>query len=635
MPFALQSASSRLSLPAAFATALVPLALVDAVLFFGRLGASQSAFWLTLYLLGQRVFLASLAVLTAMAAARLPSRAVRYASVPLVFALAYATLTYLYREDLVGQIPSRRRLIVAVTAMVPTAVVIARLFLPWHPLLRVPLFVCGVALGIGNHLLLKLNYPGFHVACVAFSTLACGVALLPRPATAFPRRRGVVAAFLALSALGDAAVLLPPHPRASSVLLTEDALSLYRFAAQLHKAGPVKGAREVGNPYFEPRSKAPPIDAGPPLLDRERLVVVLITVDALRYDAVSGPRAERLPTFSALAREGTTFTNAITPAVSTTGTVVSLFSGLYHPQMRWRQDNSRRGRNAQIPDTPHKRFPELLSRAKVDTFIAPTQWRLTKPYKASVGFRTEYQPRNKGNKNAEDVLPPLGKWVLGRGDDRAFAYVHLLDAHGPYDRAGTEGTPFERYLREVELVDREIGKLIDALKRGGVWDRTVMIVSADHGEAFGEHGQSGHNGWLYQELSHVPLIVRVPGAQARSVDEPVSIIDIGPTVLDLFGEPTPGFHMGQSLVPLLRGERPRYQRPVAIHDKKGQGAIVFPDLIKAMYLPALGQAEVYDLKKDPKENVNLAGKDWAKERIDTVRRFFAAHEVKASRIWRE
>jgi hypothetical protein len=92
--------------------------------------------------------------------------------------------------------------------------------------------------------------------------------------------------------------------------------------------------------------------------------------------------------------------------------------------------------------------------------------------------------------------------------------------------------------------------------------------------------------------------------------------------------------MGQSLVPLLRGETPRYERPVAFYSKKGQGGILFPDRVKALYIPRVRQAEVYDLKRDPKEEHNLAGEPWAAERIAIVRSFFAAHEHRSTNLWR-
>src|SRR5262249_20606833 len=150
-----------------------------------------------------------------------------------------------------------------------------------------------------------------------------------------------------------------------------------------------------------------------------------------------------------------------------------------------------------------------------------------------------------------DVAIP---WLEKHGEGPLFLFLHFMDAHYPYDAAGAEGAPFEAYLREVALCDAAIGRLIDALKTEHMWSRTALIVASDHGEAFGQHDTPYHGLTLYEELVRVPIVVRVPGDTRRTVDAPVSLIDVGPTILDLFRQRTPGAFMGQSLVPFLRGE---------------------------------------------------------------------------------
>src|SRR5690606_37613960 len=98
-------------------------------------------------------------------------------------------------------------------------------------------------------------------------------------------------------------------------------------------------------------------------------------------------------------------------------------------------------------------------------------------------------------------------------------------------------------------------------------DRTVMVVFSDHGEAFGEHGLQEHSRSLYEIMVRVPLIIHVPGVAPRAVDASVSLIDLGPTVLDLAGVATPGRMMGESLVPFLRGEAPVLTRPIVLEGR--------------------------------------------------------------------
>jgi arylsulfatase A-like enzyme len=616
----------------ALVCAALPLAPLDTAMLLTTAGATvPQRLWLAAYLVGQRLLLGLLLGLLAEGYARIPRRVPTWLALLLVFATAFGLLSYLFQEDLENQVAWQRPLFVGVTALVPVAVVGARLLLPGRWLVRVGLAVGALVLLLGNHLLLLLNYPGFHVACITLSTLAAGLALAgPSGPTAF-RHAHAVAAGVVLAVVVWA-VAIPAPTRISSLIVTYDALALHRFTAGLFRSDAPLVVHNPKNPYFDP-ARRQPTPPGKPVVSRDSLIVVLVTVDALRYDAVSGRHGLKLPTFKALFAEGTTFTNAAVPAVSTTNSIVSLFSGRYYPQIQWR-DESTGHKTIQIPELRVRRFPQLLSREGVSTFLGATNWRFLPQYKAAVGFQFTNKANLKGYPHAEETLPVLVKWIEEHKKGPAFAYTHLVDVHWPYDRGGTQGTPFQAYLREVEVLDRELGKMVDGLKRAGVWDRTVLIIGADHGEAFGEHGQQRHDGWLYQQLTHVPLVIRVPGRPPRTVKEPVSIIDLGPTILELFGLSVPGSYMGQSLVPFLRNESPKYKRPVVLYSKKGQGGILFPDLVKALYVPRLRQAEVYDLKKDPEEKENLADEPWAKERIAIVRSFFAAQEHPDSRLWR-
>jgi arylsulfatase A-like enzyme len=622
------------SVTAALVWALLPLALLDTVLL---LTLSQGpgfgdCLWLSAYLSGQRALLVLGYALIRETWVRLPRRPPAWVTLPVVFTLAFGAMLPLFQEDLQNQAGWQRPLYVGALALGPLGIVGARLLLPWRWWLRAALAVGALLLVLANHFLFLLNYPGFHTTAVALSTLAAGTALAGDFRGPSPVDRPPIAGAVVLAAMAVWAVGVRPPTRISSMIVTQDALSLYRFSARAFTGDAPKLVERSENPYFSPRRRRP-TPAGPAVVPRDKLIVVLITVDAMRYDAVSGEHRINLPTLNSLFAEGTRFTNAAVPAVSTTNSLVSLFTGLYYPQIVWR-DESTNNRTIQIPNLRLKRFPQLLQRAGVQTFLGVTNWRMLPEYKALLGFGTVHKTKLKGYPKAEDVLPQLLAWVGKNKERPAFAYTHLLDAHSPYDRGGKHATPFQSYLREIEVLDRELGKLVEGLKSLGVWDRTVLIVGADHGEAFGEHGQRMHDGWLYQELTHVPLVIRAPGRPHRTVTEPVSLIDVGPTVLDLFGVSVPGRHMGQSLAPFLRNESPKYQRPVALYSRKGQGGILFPDLVKAIYVPRLRQAEVYDLKRDPKEKENRADEPWAQERIATVRSFFASLETRSTNEWK-
>jgi arylsulfatase A-like enzyme len=112
------------------------------------------------------------------------------------------------------------------------------------------------------------------------------------------------------------------------------------------------------------------------------------------------------------------------------------------------------------------------------------------------------------------------------------------------------------YDGEIHYTDHNVGRLLDTLQRAGRLDDTLVVLTSDHGEEFREHGMFGHGNTLYEESIHVPLLVRFPArvAAGRAVDEPASLVDLAPTILDLCDLPVPNGTWGRSLVPLLAGD---------------------------------------------------------------------------------
>jgi len=174
------------------------------------------------------------------------------------------------------------------------------------------------------------------------------------------------------------------------------------------------------------------------------------------------------------------------------------------------------------------------------------------------------------------------------------------------------------YDATIHQVDRRLGRLIGELDAKGLLDRTIVVVTADHGEEFFDHGHFRHRGTLYQDLVHVPLLIRMPrGMAGLRVDEPVSQVDILPTLLDLLGQPVPPGLDGRSLADFVRGRRPgspptplfshidRY-----LHGRTGlrEGAlkVVHSDTSDAREEPAAVEWELFDLQDDPRETRNLA-----------------------------
>jgi hypothetical protein len=526
-------------------------------------------------------------------------------------------------------LPWQALLVAAAATWVPLSAAAGRLLSRgYRKALAAPVFL---AFALGNHLVLPNDYPGVHFFLAWGAAALCGTAIAhggqrPRYAV-IPQLMRLVVAGLAAWAL-----IAPPTNRVSLELYRSSASVVAPLLARL-RANEDRAVswKRSSNPWFNPRDGLPPVAPTRPSLVTERPIVIFLTVDCLRADvAMREEHVARLPAIQALKAESVVFTHARTPAPGTTVALASIFTSRYFAQLYWSPTNEK------YPDTVYahadttEQFTEILTRAGVRTFNIQGMPGITATYGVR-GMEDVLLPSPQPGHYAgvQEQVPVLLERVQKHANESLFLYAHFGDPHDPYISGGTDGPPFERYLKEIELVDRGLGALFDGLKRASLWSRTTIILSSDHGEAFGEHGQKYHATTLYEELLRVPLIVRVPGVKPRVVGEPVSLIDIAPTVLDLFGRPTPGIYMGQSLVPILRANR-RLSRPLAFESGRHMRAMVFPDRIKVIEDRRKQTVELYDLERDPGELYNrydafgVAGS----ERVEELRRFFAAHELK-------
>ena len=165
------------------------------------------------------------------------------------------------------------------------------------------------------------------------------------------------------------------------------------------------------------------------------------------------------------------------------------------------------------------------------------------------------------------------------------------------------------YDAEILEFDTEvIGPLLKKLKELDLYDNSIIIICADHGDEFGEHGYMGHGQTLYDEVTHVPLIIRIPGIQGgRKVTELSETVDIMPTLLDFLEIPTPYFTQGKSLMPLIVQHDPKPLRQFVF----GQfgGADYEVSMIRSkewkLVLGRNNRKELFHISKDPAETRNL------------------------------
>jgi choline-sulfatase len=275
----------------------------------------------------------------------------------------------------------------------------------------------------------------------------------------------------------------------------------------------------------------PPRPAAPPLLRH----VVLITIDTLRADRVGvygGPAPT--PAIDRLAREGARFDRAYAAAPITLTSHASLMTGRYPPGHAGRHNGMR-------VDLKVPTLAEAFARAGFATggFIAA--FPLDRRFGLIKGFQQygDRMPRDERGHIANEraghaVVDEALAWVAGKRAERVFLWVHLFEPHAPYGRPGARGTALARYDADIAEADAQIARLLGGL--GFDPAQTLFVVAADHGEAFGEHGEISHSVFTYDTTLRVPLIVSGAGvASGQVIADPVSLVDVAPTIAALAG----------------------------------------------------------------------------------------------------
>jgi choline-sulfatase len=343
--------------------------------------------------------------------------------------------------------------------------------------------------------------------------------------------------------------------------------------------------------------------------------LVLITIDTMRPDHVGayGCAAARTPTLDRLAREGTRFDRAFAVAPITLTSHASLLTGLYPPG-----HGARHNGTAVRDDVPTLatvlRDRGYATAAFVAAFPLDHRFGLARGFDAygdRMPRRADGRLANErpGSSVVDDALAWLSAERQSHAQRPFFLWVHLFEPHAPYgDPERDAGLPaLVRYDREIAVADREAGRLVAGLQPD--IDRTVIVAASDHGEAFGEHGESGHSLFVYDTTLRVALIIAGAGVpKARVVTGPVSLIDVAPTLLPLLG----GGRLdadGVDLSPAMAG------RPLPA---RGLYAESFAPLLDFGWSPlramrdggwkaiAAPRSELYDVGRDPGETEDRA-----------------------------
>lgn len=339
--------------------------------------------------------------------------------------------------------------------------------------------------------------------------------------------------------------------------------------------------------------------------------VLLISIDTLRPDGlgwVSGKNPT--PRIDAIAQSGVAFTNAVAPAPLTLPSHASIMSGR-NPARHGVRDN---GQN--LPESVEV-LAARMKQAGYDTAAFVSAFVLLKRFGLDRGFDHYDDHLTSGKEGwldrpAGETVDSALNWVKKHTGKPWFAWIHLYDPHTPYSPpAGFEGTDeLSRYLGEIRYVDREIGRLLDDLEASG--QSPLIVITGDHAEAFGEHGEIEHGLFVYDSTTLVPLLFNHPGLAPLQPQIQPRLVDIAPTILELLGLPTLSEADGISLAPTLFGEPQTipfgYSETFVPWTTYGWSPLTAlrSDGWKAIGGPA---PELYHIAADPGEQVDLAARE--------------------------
>jgi arylsulfatase A-like enzyme len=358
-------------------------------------------------------------------------------------------------------------------------------------------------------------------------------------------------------------------------------------------------------------SIAPNLDLSPNTAVDKPENIILIDIDTLRADHLGayGYSKDTSPNLDKFAQENIKFENTVTPAAWTTPAAVSVFTGSYpktHRVIRQRQ---------QIPENYHM-MAEIFRKNGYRTAAFTGDRSMARNLGFDQGFDTyqtysDYPLIQKRNFKAN--FREGGDWLINQSGEKSFLFIHGYDAHAPYGvkedylaefdndnysgpiekyqpvrpdqleyssgnltlNVGNKEIPLDQedieqiragYDSDVKYTDKQFGEFIDRLKKNGLYEDSAIIVYSSHGENLGNRVYRekdreyifGH-WYLWDHNIHVPMIAHIPGSESQNVDQPVSIIDIAPTLYDFIGaemsKPAANQLRGESLLPVIKGEK--------------------------------------------------------------------------------
>jgi arylsulfatase A-like enzyme len=362
--------------------------------------------------------------------------------------------------------------------------------------------------------------------------------------------------------------------------------------------------------------------------------VLWIVIEALRPDHVPAYGYDRptMPYLSELAGESLQYMNAYSQSSATVFSVQSMLTGVIPGSIQWTLPPKVRGvfgSGQPLAAESHPFLSEVVKREGYRTGIVLENYVYRSMPSLKRGFDKVYVAEpDKKNKNNRPRRNPFAIAHVAdflarlKPHQRFFQMVYLVDSHGPYTRhKDIDTTHFPndwegKYDTELAWTDQSLRSIVEIVRsRKMMWDKTIVLVTADHGEEMYEHGNHSHSRSCHVEVTHVPLLLRVPGVAPKKVDQRVALVDIMPTLLDLIGSKHSREGLsGQSLlVPALAPDKAPPNRPVfcsiaTINSKLGtffRRSVRRGNLALFQYLTE-GRVALFDTRADRAEKNDLS-----------------------------
>ncbi|MFO0561404.1 MAG: sulfatase [Polyangiales bacterium] len=470
---------------------------------------------------------------------------------------------------------------------------ISSLILQHKRLVSALLAAVSLAVGYAHATMFVRLYPALHaIAALLCTALAVTSAALGLPTVRQRWSRpsiALAAAALALCVIAGADLLRSQRARARARQHTAIATYAVRAAGRLI---PQRAVRAVVDDDRVVEG---------PSLDLEGLDVVLVTVDALRWDRLGtyGNTEGLTPAIDAIARSGVVIERAYCTTPHTSYSLASLMTGKFF-----------RGVSALgVPTRPHQTIAGLLRARGYDSaaYFPPAVFSVDGDRLGDLRARGfDFAHRQEDYASAEQRVRSAIQWLESRPrNQRTLLWVHLFEPHESYENHPGARVPggasvASRYSSEVAAVDDAVRALHEAYARLG--RRAAWFITADHGEEFGEHGGRFHGTTVYEEQARVPFIIAVPGISPRRVRGPASHIDLLPTLLAGLAIDRPPRLRGRDLGPLAQGSP--WTRNVFA--SVGAERLVTDGRFKLVCDVGEGSCELFDLDADPWERNNLA-----------------------------